>query len=73
MSKLLSALGWIVTIPLQVIIGQIAGTLGLGIGRGEMLVSTIFMGLGIIISLLQAFIFALLTMIYIGLALEEPH
>jgi F-type H+-transporting ATPase subunit a len=36
-------------------------------------VPAIFMGLGIIISLLQAFIFALLTMIYIGLALEEPH
>lgn len=36
-------------------------------------IPAIFMGLGIIISLLQAFIFALLTMIYIGLALEEPH
>jgi F0F1-type ATP synthase membrane subunit a len=29
--------------------------------------------LGLIVSFLQAFIFALLTMIYIGLALEEPH
>jgi F-type H+-transporting ATPase subunit a len=36
-------------------------------------VPALFMGLGIIISVLQAFIFALLTMIYIGLALEEPH
>jgi F0F1-type ATP synthase membrane subunit a len=36
-------------------------------------VPAIFMGLGIIIALLQAFVFALLTMIYIGLALEEPH
>jgi F-type H+-transporting ATPase subunit a len=36
-------------------------------------VPAIFMGLGLIISVLQAFIFALLTMIYIGLALEEPH
>lgn len=36
-------------------------------------VPAVFMGLGIIISVLQAFIFALLTMIYIGLALEEPH
>ena len=36
-------------------------------------VPAIFMGLGLIISFLQAFIFALLTMIYIGLALEEPH
>jgi len=36
-------------------------------------VPAIFMGLGLIVSFLQAFVFALLTMIYIGLALEEPH
>ena len=36
-------------------------------------VPAIFMGLGIVISVLQAFVFSLLTMIYIGLALEEPH
>lgn len=36
-------------------------------------VPAIFMGLGLVIAFLQAFIFALLTMIYIGLALDEPH
>ncbi len=36
-------------------------------------VPAIFMGLGLIISVLQAFVFALLTMIYVGLALDEPH
>jgi F-type H+-transporting ATPase subunit a len=36
-------------------------------------IPAIFMGLGLIVSVLQAFIFALLTMIYIGLALQEPH
>ena len=36
-------------------------------------VPAIFMGLGLIVAFLQAFVFALLTMIYIGLALEEPH
>ncbi len=36
-------------------------------------VPALFMGLGLIISFLQAFIFTLLTMIYIGLALDEPH
>ncbi|MGH0029155.1 MAG: F0F1 ATP synthase subunit A [Myxococcota bacterium] len=36
-------------------------------------VPAIFMGLGLIIAFLQAFIFSLLTMIYIGLALDEPH
>jgi F-type H+-transporting ATPase subunit a len=32
-----------------------------------------FMGLGLLVSVLQAFVFSLLTMIYIGQALEEPH
>lgn len=36
-------------------------------------IPAIFMGLGLVISFLQAFVFALLTMIYVGLALEEPH
>jgi len=36
-------------------------------------VPALFMGLGLVIAFLQAFVFALLTMIYIGLALEEPH
>ena len=36
-------------------------------------VPAVFMGLGLVISVLQAFIFALLTIIYIGLALDEPH
>jgi F-type H+-transporting ATPase subunit a len=33
----------------------------------------VVMGLGLFVALLQAFIFAFLTMIYIGLALEEAH
>lgn len=36
-------------------------------------VPAVFMGLGLVIAFLQAFIFSLLTMIYIGLALDEPH
>ena len=36
-------------------------------------IPAIFMGLGLLVSFLQAFVFALLTMIYIGLALQEPH
>ena len=31
------------------------------------------MGLGLFVAILQAFIFAFLTMIYIGMALEEAH
>ncbi len=36
-------------------------------------VPAIFMGLGLIIAVLQAFVFSLLTMVYIGLALEKTH
>jgi F-type H+-transporting ATPase subunit a len=36
-------------------------------------VPAIFMGLGLLVAFLQAFVFALLSMIYIGLALEEAH
>ena len=38
-----------------------------------LVVPAAFMGLGLVVAFLQAFVFALLTMIYIGLALEEPH
>ena len=38
-----------------------------------MIIPAIFMGLGLFVAFLQAFVFALLTMIYIGLALDEAH
>jgi F-type H+-transporting ATPase subunit a len=43
------------------------------IGIVPIAVPAIFMGLGTLVALLQAFVFALLTMIYIGSALEEAH
>ena len=36
-------------------------------------IPAVFMGLGMLVAVLQAFVFSLLTMIYIGLAMEEPH
>ena len=36
-------------------------------------IPALFMGLGLVIAILQAFVFALLTMIYIGSALEDAH
>lgn len=36
-------------------------------------VPAIFMGLGVIVAVLQAFVFSLLTMVYIGLNLEDAH
>ncbi|MEE3328011.1 MAG: FoF1 ATP synthase subunit a [Myxococcota bacterium] len=43
------------------------------IGIVPIVVPAIFMGLGLFVAFLQAFVFALLTMIYIGLALDEAH
>jgi F-type H+-transporting ATPase subunit a len=45
----------------------------LWIGLVPILVPAVFLGLGLIVAFLQAFVFALLTMIYIGSALEEAH
>jgi F-type H+-transporting ATPase subunit a len=36
-------------------------------------VPAVFMGLGVLVAFLQAYVFALLSMIYIGLALEDAH
>jgi len=47
--------------------------IGVWLGMVPIAIPAIFMGLGLIVSVLQAFVFSLLTMIYIGLALEEPH
>ena len=43
------------------------------LGLVPIAVPAIFMGLGLMVAVLQAFVFSLLTMIYIGLALEEAH
>jgi F-type H+-transporting ATPase subunit a len=43
------------------------------LGLVPFVLPAIFMGLGLLVSFLQAFVFALLTMIYIGQALAEPH
>lgn len=60
MKKLLSVLGWIVTILLQGVIGYLAGVVGLGIGRGAMPVSIIFMWLAITLGLFLVGALALL-------------
>ena len=43
------------------------------LGLVPIVVPAIFMGLGLLVCFLQAFVFSLLTMIYIGQALEEAH
>ena len=36
-------------------------------------IPAVFMGLGVLVAFLQAYVFAMLSMIYIGLALDESH
>ena len=43
------------------------------LGLVPVVLPAVFMGLGLVVSVLQAFVFSLLTMIYIGQALQEPH
>jgi len=43
------------------------------LGLVPAVIPAIFMALGALVAVLQAFVFSLLTMIYIGLALEDPH
>lgn len=43
------------------------------LGLVPLAVPAVFLGLGMIVCFIQAFVFSLLTMIYIGLALEEAH
>jgi F-type H+-transporting ATPase subunit a len=43
------------------------------LGLVPFVVPAIFLGLGLVVCIIQAFVFALLTTIYIGLALEEAH
>ncbi len=45
--KILSVLGWIITVILQAAFGQIAGTIALAMGGGKMPESMIFLGIGI--------------------------
>jgi F-type H+-transporting ATPase subunit a len=43
------------------------------LGLVPILIPAVFMGLGVVICFIQAFVFSLLTMIYIGLALQDAH
>lgn len=65
----------IVTLSLRLLANMFADhtVIGVWIGLVPIAVPAIFMGLGLLVCVLQAFVFSLLTMIYIGQALEEAH
>jgi F-type H+-transporting ATPase subunit a len=73
--EILLHLARIVTLSVRLLANMFADHLVVmtWIGLVPALVPAIFLGLGLLVSFLQAFVFALLTMIYIGQALEEAH
>jgi len=65
----------IVTLTVRLVANMFADhtVVGVWIGIVPIAIPAIFMGLGALVAFLQAFVFSLLTMIYIGSALEEAH
>jgi len=73
--ELVLHLARIITLTVRLIANMFAdhAVVAVWIGLVPIVIPAIFMGLGLFVAFLQAFVFALLTMIYIGQALEEPH
>ena len=73
--ELLLHVARIATLTVRLVANMFADhtVVALWIGLVPPLVPAIFMGLGALVAFLQAFVFSLLTMIYIGSALEEAH
>ena len=65
----------VLTLALRLLANMFADhtVVGVWLGLVPIAVPAIFMGLGVLVACLQAFVFSLLTMIYIGAALEEAH
>jgi F-type H+-transporting ATPase subunit a len=73
--ELILHLARILTLSVRLLANMFADhtVVGVWIGLLPFAVPAIFMGLGLLVAVLQAFVFSLLTMIYIGQALEDPH
>lgn len=65
----------VVTLSVRLVANMFADhtVVSLWIAMVPIAVPAIFMGLGLLVAFLQAFVFSLLTMIYIGEALHEAH
>jgi F-type H+-transporting ATPase subunit a len=64
-----------VTLTIRLIANMFADhtVVGVFLALVPAVVPAIFLGLGVMVAVLQAFVFSLLTMIYINLALQEAH
>jgi F-type H+-transporting ATPase subunit a len=73
--ELILHLARIATLSVRLLANMFADhtVIGVWIGLVPLAVPALFMGLGLLVSVLQAFVFSLLTMIYIGEALAHPH
>lgn len=73
--ELLSHVSRLFTLAVRLLANMFADHLVVTVWIGLVAVGVpaIFMGLGVMVAFLQAYVFALLSMIYIGLALEEAH
>jgi F-type H+-transporting ATPase subunit a len=73
--ELLLHLARIVTLSIRLLANMFADhtVVSVWLGLVPIAIPAVFMGLGVLVCFLQAFVFSLLTMIYIGMALEEAH
>jgi F-type H+-transporting ATPase subunit a len=73
--ELLGQVARIVTLAIRLLANMFADhtVVGVWLLLVPVAVPAIFMGLGVLVAVLQAYVFTLLSMIYIGLALEEAH
>ena len=73
--EILLHLARILTLAVRLLANMFADhtVVGVWISLVPFAIPAVFMGLGLLVAVLQAFVFSLLTMIYIGQAQEEPH
>ena len=73
--ELIGHLARVVTLSIRLLANMFADhtLVVIFLGLVPIAVPAIFLGLGTMVSVLQAFVFALLTMVYIGLNLEDAH
>lgn len=73
--ELLSHLSRVFTLAVRLLANMFADhtVVAVWLGLVPVVVPAIFMGMGVLVAFLQAYVFAMLSMIYIGLALEEAH
>jgi len=73
--ELVGQLARIFTLAIRLLANMFADhtVIGVWLLLVPVVVPAVFMGLGVLVAVLQAYVFTLLSMVYIGLALEEAH